>query len=71
MNADNPKGLTQKTQSATSEVDEELASGNLQQAQILAEKLVKMTPTNDELLKIAKKFPPPPEWFEEDQEKPF
>src|SRR5436309_1571007 len=30
-----------------------------------------MTPTNNELLRLAKLFPPPPEWFENDEERPF
>lgn len=29
------------------------------------------TPDNEELLEIAKLFPPPSEWFEENQEKPW
>jgi hypothetical protein len=38
---------------------------------ITARDLRKITPSNDELLRAAKTFPPPPEWFEEDQERPF
>src|SRR5690348_16852422 len=42
------------------------------QEDILAgREISRMTPTNDELLKAAKAFPPPPEWFEEDEERPF
>lgn len=31
----------------------------------------KMTPTNAELLKAADQFPPPSDWFEQDEERPF
>ena len=33
--------------------------------------LASMTPSNAELLELAKKFPPPLEWFERDEERPF
>jgi hypothetical protein len=33
--------------------------------------LASLTPTNAELLRAAEMFPPPPEWFEEDEERPF
>jgi hypothetical protein len=36
-----------------------------------AKEIVRMTPTNDELLRAAQMFPPPPEWFEGDEEKLF
>ena len=36
-----------------------------------ARELARKTPTNDELLNAAKMFPPPPEWFEGEEEKPF
>ncbi len=29
------------------------------------------TPSNEELREAAKRFPPPPEWFDEDEERPF
>lgn len=38
---------------------------------IAAKELLRMTPSNEELLKAAKSSPPPPEWFSEDEECPF
>jgi hypothetical protein len=35
------------------------------------QRLAEMTPTNAELLRAAEMSPPPPEWFEEDEEPPF
>jgi uncharacterized protein (DUF1778 family) len=44
----------------------------LQAAQdLIANKSVAITPPNSELLKTAETFPPPPEWFAEDEDKPF
>ena len=31
----------------------------------------KLTPSNEELLKLAAKYPPPPEYFEGEEEMPF
>jgi uncharacterized protein (DUF1778 family) len=36
-----------------------------------AREIASKTPTNDELLKAAKMFPPPQEWFEQNEAKPF
>jgi hypothetical protein len=33
--------------------------------------ILNMTPTNEELLRLAEAFPPAPEWFKEDEERPF
>lgn len=38
---------------------------------IVANQLLKLTPSNEQLLKAAKSFPPPPEWFANDEECPF
>src|SRR6185437_14940656 len=35
------------------------------------EEIQRMTPTNDELLRTAQMFPPPPEWFEGDEDDLF
>jgi uncharacterized protein (DUF1778 family) len=38
----------------------------------LAEKeLARVTPPNAELRKLAKRFPPPPRWFDEEEKPPF
>jgi hypothetical protein len=46
---------------------------NLQNAEdiMAANDLLRMTPPNEELLNTAKSFPPPPEWFNKDEERPF
>ena len=36
--------------------------------QLAREELERITPTNEELLKLADKFPPPQEWYDEDFE---
>lgn len=36
-----------------------------------AKEVVRMTPTNDELLRTAQQFPPPPGWFDGDEEQLF
>lgn len=37
---------------------------------LAAKKLARITPANTELRKLAKRFPPPAEWFAEKQEEP-
>jgi hypothetical protein len=38
---------------------------------VATKQLLRMTPSNEELLKAARNSPPPPEWFNEDEERPF
>jgi hypothetical protein len=66
--------IIEMTESLPSEEEEySLDVGFLpdQDEQAAAKKLLRMTPSNEELLKIAKLYPPPPEWFEKDEERPF
>lgn len=39
--------------------------------ELLKQQLAQLTPTNAELLALAKKSPPPPEWLDTDEECPF
>jgi hypothetical protein len=66
--------IVEPTDSSSSEEDECVPDiSNLQNAEdiIAAKELRRMTPTNQELLKAAEHFPPPPEWYSEDEERPF
>lgn len=41
------------------------------EAAIASQEVLSMTPPNDELLRMAERFPPPPEWFDANEERPF
>jgi hypothetical protein len=49
----------------------EEARNQEEQEAITSLEIANMTPTNAELLRLAELFPPPPEWFENDEERPF
>jgi hypothetical protein len=53
------------------EREEDVGAFEREEDVITVRELRRITPSNDELLRAAKMFPPPPEWFEEDQERPF